>query len=78
MATTASRISRKPLTFEEVEWLDEAEVADEIFNLLPRGLRELSEARILEIETFFGPGGKCSAVQIDKRFARGVGSTFST
>jgi hypothetical protein len=73
-----SRIDRKPLTFAEEEWLDEAEVAEEIFDLLPRGRRELSEAHMLEIERFFGPGGQFPAVKIDKRFARGVGSTFST
>jgi hypothetical protein len=73
-----SRIGRKPLTFAEVEWLDEAEVADEIFDLLPRGPRELSDTRIEEIDSFFGPCGQFPAVKIDKRFARGVGSTFPT
>jgi hypothetical protein len=68
-----SRIGRKPLTFAEVEWLDEAEVADEIFDLLPRSRRELSDKRIAEIDSFFGPCGQFPAIKIDKRFARGVG-----
>jgi hypothetical protein len=41
-------------------------------------LRELSEARMAEIESFFGLGGKFPAVKIDKRLARGVGTWSST
>jgi hypothetical protein len=72
-----SRISRRPLTFTKEEWLDEADVAEEIFDLLPRGPRELSEARVAEIESLFGLGGQFPAVKIDRRFSGGVGEQLT-
>jgi hypothetical protein len=69
-----SRIGREPLTFGQLEWLDETEVGEEVSDLLPCGLRDFSDARIAEIESLFGADGEFPAMKIERRVAGGVGS----
>lgn len=59
-----ARITRTPLAASAIEWLDAAQLGDEIPALLPRGSAALSEKRLAELEIWFGAAGKFPAVQI--------------
>lgn len=59
-----SLIERDPLRFGAVAWLGPADVGDDLPGVLPRGQRELSGARLRELEDFFGPRGMFPAVNI--------------
>ena len=64
-----ARISREPRpwtsrSFGAVEWLPEASIDPALFELLPRGAREITAKDLAAIEKWFGAKGKFPAVHI--------------
>lgn len=59
-----SLVERKPLRFGKAEWVTPEDLGPDLPALLPGGKRHLNEARLAELEDWFGPGGKFPAVRI--------------
>ncbi|MGO9172196.1 MAG: hypothetical protein ACLP7P_09555 [Rhodomicrobium sp.] len=65
-----ARIRREPkpwtaMNFGEVEWLPDSSIDPTLFDLLPRGAREMTARDLATLEKWFGSRGKFPAVKVN-------------
>jgi hypothetical protein len=61
----AALITRKPLSIAKPRWLTPDELGQEVRALLPRGQRTMTQAKLKELETWFGLNGRFPAILLE-------------
>ena len=72
-----SRIRRRPKpwtkeSFAPIEWIDRAQIGQEMIDLLPRGPRAMTPKETAMLEKWFGPKGRYPAVHLPTGELRGI------
>jgi hypothetical protein len=72
-----ARIARQPCpwskaSFGPIEWMDRAQVGDEVIDLLPRSPRPMTPTETAMLHKWFGPKGRFPAVHLPTGELRGV------
>lgn len=74
-----SRITRRPrpwtqVNFARIEWIDRAQIGQEMIDLLPQGFRAMTPKETEMLHKWFGPKGRYPAVHLPTGELRGIGS----